>query len=231
MGTYHLDYHWPDRVERAGTGITTMVEPYHIPLRSLVTRGGKKLLVPGRSASGDQMAMSSFRIQATCAQMGFAAGKAALVCLREERDLQDAPIDSIQQEIEAGDQSLDLSEYGEYLRQLIHVREHLFADQQPFAQCHASTLVQLHNGRFLAAWFGGSKEGHPNVGIWGAERSGCQWSTPELLAKVRDCAHWNPVLHIGGEGRGTNHRLGNLGDRIRRRRPDLDRAARTGSRR
>jgi len=102
VGTYHLDYHWPDRVERAGTGITTMVEPYHIPLRSLVPRGGKNLLVAGRSASGDQMAMSSFRIQATCAQMGFAAGKAALVCLREERDLQDAPIDSIQQEIEAG---------------------------------------------------------------------------------------------------------------------------------
>jgi len=201
VGTYHLDYHWPDRVERAGTGITTMVEPYHIPLRSLVPRGGKNLLVAGRSASGDQMAMSSFRIQATCAQMGFAAGKAALVCLREERDLQDAPIDLIQQEIEAGGQSLDLSEYGEYLRQLIHVREHLFADQQPFAQCHASTLVQLSNGRFLAAWFGGSKEGHADVGIWSAERSGCQWSAPQLLAKVRNCAHWNPVLHVGGDGR------------------------------
>ena len=74
VGTYHLDYHWPDRVERAGTGITTMVEPYHIPLRSLVPKGAANLLVAGRSASGDQMAMSSFRIQATCAQMGFAAG-------------------------------------------------------------------------------------------------------------------------------------------------------------
>ena len=59
VGTYHLDYHWPDRVERAGTGITTMVEPYHIPLRSLVPKGAANLLVAGRSASGDQMAMSS----------------------------------------------------------------------------------------------------------------------------------------------------------------------------
>src|SRR5690606_10272244 len=36
VGTYHFDYHWPDRMERAGTGITTMVEPYQIPLRCLI---------------------------------------------------------------------------------------------------------------------------------------------------------------------------------------------------
>ena len=102
VGNYHLDYHWPDRVERAGTGITTMVEPYHIPLRSMVPRGARNLLVAGRSASGAQMAMSSFRIQATCAQMGFAAGTAAQICQRESRDLQHAPIATIQQALEAG---------------------------------------------------------------------------------------------------------------------------------
>ena len=149
MGTYHLDYHWPDRVERAGTGITTMVEPYHIPLRSMVPRGARNLLVAGRSASGDQMAMSSFRIQATCAQMGFAAGTAAQICQRESRDLQHAPIATIQQALEAGGQSLDLSAYGNYLRHQILVHEHVFADARPFASCQASTLVQLKNGKFL----------------------------------------------------------------------------------
>jgi predicted neuraminidase len=201
VGTYHLDYHWPDRVERAGTGITTMVESYHIPLRSLVPKGAKNLLVAGRSAAGDQMAMSSFRIQATCAQMGFAAGTAALVCQRQGRGLQDAPIGSIQQALAAGGQSLDLADYGEYLRHLIHVHEHIFADERPFAQCRASTLVQLKNGRFLAAWFGGTGESNADVGIWGAERSGRRWSAPKLLAKVCNCAHWNPVLHVGADGR------------------------------
>ena len=201
VGNYHLDYHWPDRVERAGAGITTMVEPYHIPLRSMVPRGARNLLVAGRSASGDQMAMSSFRIQATCAQMGFAAGTAAQICQRESRDLQHAPIATIQQALEAGGQSLDLSAYGNYLRHQILVHEHVFADARPFASCHASTLVQLKNGKFLTAWFGGSKESDDDVGIWGAERRGCQWSPPRLLAKVRDHAHWNPVLHAAADGR------------------------------
>jgi hypothetical protein len=52
-------------IERAGTGITTMVEPYHIPLHSLTSKGAKNLLVPGRGLSGDQMAMSAYRVQAT----------------------------------------------------------------------------------------------------------------------------------------------------------------------
>jgi len=40
VGTYHFDFHWPDKMERAGTGITTMVEPYHIPLSSMIPKGG-----------------------------------------------------------------------------------------------------------------------------------------------------------------------------------------------
>ncbi len=199
VGTYHLDYHWPDRVERAGTGITTMVEPYQIPLRSLVPKGAKNLLVAGRSAAGDQMAMSSFRIQATCAQMGFAAGTTARLCQQQGGDVQDAPIATIQQDLAKGGQSIDLADYGDYLRHLIHVHEHIFATARPFAQCHASTLIQLRDGTFWVAWFGGTKEGATDVGIWGAQRRGRQWSTPRCLARVRDCAHWNPVLHVGEE--------------------------------
>ena len=218
VGTYHLDYHWPDRVERAGTGITTMVEPYHIPLRSLVPKGAANLLVAGRSASGDQMAMSSFRIQATCAQMGFAAGTAARICQREGRDLQDAPLAAIQQAIEAGGQSLDLSAYGDYLRHLIHIREHLFADDRPFAQCHASTLVQLKNGAFLAAWFGGtarakrmSGSGEPSAGTgvgrpraaWprcATAPTGIQCSTPATTAASICSSRWvsgSPIGRLG----------------------------------
>ena len=78
--------------------------------------------------------------------------------------------------------------------------EHIFADERPFAECHASTLVQLADGRFLAAWFGGTRESTDDVGIWGATRDGQGWSPPRLLAKTRGQAHWNPVLHRDDEG-------------------------------
>lgn len=115
VGTYHLDFHWPDRVERAGTGITTMVEPYHIPLRSLVPKGMANLLVPGRGLSGDQMAMSSYRVMATCAQTGYAAGCAAALCLAEGTDLAGIDIPRLQEVLRERGQNLDLASYGDYL--------------------------------------------------------------------------------------------------------------------
>jgi predicted neuraminidase len=86
--------------------------------------------------------------------------------------------------------------------------EHVFGDRRPFAQCHASTLVSLPEGRVLVAWFGGTREAHADVGIWAAERTpretdradpsgsvpGLDWSEPRLIAKVTDEPHWNPVL-------------------------------------
>jgi predicted neuraminidase len=203
VGTYHLDYHWPDKVRRAGTGITTMVEPYHIPLRSLIPKGARNLLAVGRSASGDQMAMSSFRVQATCAQMGFAAGTVAAVCKAQGADLTTVDVSQVQRAIEAGGQSLDLSDYGDYLRHQIQSHEHIFEKTDDFASCHASSLVLLSNGGFLVVWFGGTQEGRADVGIWASERRGCVWLPPRLLARVRDVAHWNPVLL--GAGRGNVH--------------------------
>jgi predicted neuraminidase len=84
--------------------------------------------------------------------------------------------------------------------------EHVFGDQRPFAQCHASTLVEVLGGGILVAWFGGTREAHRDVGIWAAHRKappksssdgsapGENWSNPRLIAKTSDEAHWNPVL-------------------------------------
>jgi len=78
-------------------------------------------------------------------------------------------------------------------------REFTF-EKAPFASCHASTIVELSNG-LAAAWFGGSAEGKPDVGIWLARKSGRdeKWSEPlEVAAAVQDGAQrlpcWNPVL-------------------------------------
>jgi predicted neuraminidase len=73
------------------------------------------------------------------------------------------------------------------------VSEFIFTSA-PFQSCHASTIVELRNGDLLAAWFGGSDEGKPDVAIWGARRSGGQWSTPVLLVREPETPAWNPVL-------------------------------------
>jgi predicted neuraminidase len=82
------------------------------------------------------------------------------------------------------------------------IREPIFSDDRPFAQCHASTLAAdpADDQRFLAAWFGGSREGQRDVGIWLATRTAAGWSAPRALGQVRDSPHWNPVLLRAPDG-------------------------------
>jgi predicted neuraminidase len=60
--------------------------------------------------------------------------------------------------------------------------------------CHAATLVQTGTGNLLAAWFGGTRQGHPDVGIWLARCEAQQWSPPVRVARVPGIPLWNPVL-------------------------------------
>ncbi|HPO17163.1 MAG TPA: exo-alpha-sialidase [Candidatus Hydrogenedentes bacterium] len=76
----------------------------------------------------------------------------------------------------------------------------IFADDRPFKQCHASTVVETANGALISAWFGGTEEKNPDVGIWMARFENGAWSKPELAAKVNQTAHWNPVLFRDAEG-------------------------------
>lgn len=50
-----------------------------------------------------------------------------------------------------------------------------------FPQCHAATIAETPSG-LVAAWFGGSAEGRPDVGIWFARRSGSGWTKPVEVA-------------------------------------------------
>jgi predicted neuraminidase len=67
----------------------------------------------------------------------------------------------------------------------------------PFASAHASTIVETGAG-LVAAWFGGSKEGAPDVGIWSSRHLAGTWTPPIEIAtgQVDDVRYpsWNPVL-------------------------------------
>jgi predicted neuraminidase len=67
-------------------------------------------------------------------------------------------------------------------------------ESAPFQSCHASTIVELRNGDLMSAWFGGSREGEPDVAIWASRRSNNQWSAPFELVREPDIPSYNPVL-------------------------------------
>jgi predicted neuraminidase len=69
----------------------------------------------------------------------------------------------------------------------------------PFPSCHASTIVETERG-LVAAWFGGTAERNPDVGIWVSRKeAGGSWTAPIEVAngvQSETVRHptWNPVL-------------------------------------
>src|SRR6186997_1689603 len=71
-------------------------------------------------------------------------------------------------------------------------------ERAPFPAAHASTIVETSDG-LVAAWFGGTGEGKPDVGIWVSRRDAARWSPPAPVAdglQPDGTRHpcWNPVL-------------------------------------
>jgi len=71
-------------------------------------------------------------------------------------------------------------------------------ERAPFPSAHASTIVETRDG-LVAAWFGGTREGHPDVAIWVSRKGGAKWSPPVPVAdgaQPDGTRHpcWNPVL-------------------------------------
>jgi predicted neuraminidase len=84
------------------------------------------------------------------------------------------------------------------------VKTEFIFETAPFPQCHASTIVET-GGALVAAWFGGTREGNPDVGIWVSRHDGAIWSAPVQAADGTQpdgsrfpC--WNPVLFQPRQG-------------------------------
>ncbi|HUT91228.1 MAG TPA: FAD-dependent oxidoreductase [Thermoguttaceae bacterium] len=63
-----------------------------VPLRALIPKGSRNLMVAGRSVSSDRLANSGLRVQATCMAMGQAAGAAAALAARRNFSPQEVPL-------------------------------------------------------------------------------------------------------------------------------------------
>lgn len=88
-GVFYLDGHKPDDDKRTYIlkESERHVPPYQIPLRALIARDGKNLLMAGRCFSADQLALSSARVTTSCSMMGQAAGLAAAVAAKRSCDV------------------------------------------------------------------------------------------------------------------------------------------------
>ncbi len=80
----------------------------------------------------------------------------------------------------------------------------IIGERAPFRSAHASTIVETRDG-LVAAWFAGTGEGNPDVGIWVARRGEDGWSSPVEVANGQEpdgTRHpcWNPVLFQPSKG-------------------------------
>ena len=71
-------------------------------------------------------------------------------------------------------------------------------ESAPFPSAHASTIASV-DGTLVAAWFGGTRESAPDVGIWVSRQVNGTWSPPVEVAngvQADGTRHpcWNPVL-------------------------------------
>jgi predicted neuraminidase len=70
-----------------------------------------------------------------------------------------------------------------------------------FPASHASTIVELKDKDLMAAWFGGTAEGKPDVAIWSSQRVNGAWTVPVELAREAPVPCWNPVLFHTKDGK------------------------------
>ena len=79
------------------------------------------------------------------------------------------------------------------------VLQEFIYEKAPYPSCHASTIVETDKRQLVAAWFGGTREKDPDVGIWLSRFEKNAWTPGVEVAngvQPDGTRHstWNPVL-------------------------------------
>ena len=78
------------------------------------------------------------------------------------------------------------------------VHSEFIYETAPFPSCHASTIEETKSG-LITAFFGGTDEKNPDVGIWVSRHENGKWTPPVEVANGvqpdgKRHPTWNPVL-------------------------------------
>lgn len=79
------------------------------------------------------------------------------------------------------------------------LKDEFIFEKASFPESHAATIAETPEG-LISAWFGGTKERNPDVGIWVSRMVNEKWTAPIEVANgiINDTlryACWNPVLY------------------------------------
>jgi len=94
------------------------------------------------------------------------------------------------------------------------IKSEFIFETAPFAECHASTIAESKGG-LVAAWFGGTKEKNPDVGIWVSRLEHGKWTAPVEVANGVESPEkryptWNPALYQMKSGAKSGAKSGPL---------------------
>jgi hypothetical protein len=110
VATSQVDFHSLTRQGGGGWGVE--VPPYAIPLRSLVAKGFRNLLMAGKCISADQTVHCSCRMTPTCCAMGQAAGTAAALAVESgAADIREVPVSGLRTVLAGAGMELDPSRH------------------------------------------------------------------------------------------------------------------------
>jgi predicted neuraminidase len=84
------------------------------------------------------------------------------------------------------------------------IKQEMVYEKAPFQSCHASTIAETPTG-LVIAFFGGTAERNPDVGIWVCRNENGKWSPPAeaadgVQAEGKRLPCWNPVLYQVKDG-------------------------------
>ena len=79
------------------------------------------------------------------------------------------------------------------------LKDEFIYEKAPCPSCHSATIAETPAG-LIAAWFGGTREGHPDVCIWISTNLNGKWTAPVKVADgvqndTLRYACYNPVLY------------------------------------